>query len=461
MMPAPHGSRENPRHTRVMHTALARLIALVLALPAALARSEDAPPSRPPATFSFVPNQLAACSWYRPGPRQRVINGHLDESFGSRERWPLLLANLERSHGSFGIHAAEIGHLKDSAGLLALLRSAGIPVCVEVPAFTQPIDGAQLARAEIHGAAVGGANIFADIFRIEDPQDRPDPSGAGWFVTRDGTPFVPAELVFDERVPNLLPEFDAALLARTPGSWEERKQAARIVSPFTASRQPYDRLLGSLMQDYINYLEVARAHWGEQMPAFSLHWNVNPGWEWRDEKGLDAIHAANPAWCATPEEFQRIVFTSPQYNSVVYLDRLLDLLGAAGFTPRTVFMDVDWTYSVPYVTETLRRHKSSLAARGVQMGINVVEASLGEDEELVYDGHTLQRRVDPHTAPKVLYANTLVAIMDYLRGSGLYTPDMQIRVGSWSHRPAEKGAEVDEAASGSLAHTANRIIDPP
>ena len=51
--------------------------------------------------------------------------------------------------------------------------------------------------------------------------------------------------------------------------------------------------------------------------------------------------------------------------------------------------------------------------------------------------------------------------MDYLRGSGVYEPGMQIRVGSWSHRPAEKGAEVDEAASGSLAHTANRIIDPP
>ena len=55
----------------------------------------------------------------------------------------------------------------------------------------------------------------------------------------------------------------------------------------------------------------------------------------------------------------------------------------------------------------------------------------------------------------------LVAIMDYLRGSGVYEPGIQIRVGSWSHRPADTGADVDEAVAGSLAHTANWIIDPP
>jgi hypothetical protein len=212
------------------------------------------------------------------------------------------------------------------------------------------------------------------------------------------------------------------------------------------------------MQDYVRYLEVARAHWGDRMPAVSLHWNVNPAWEWRDERGLDAIHAANPDWCTTPEEFHRIVFTSPQYNSVRYLDQFLDVLNTAGFKPRTVFMDVDWTYSLPYVTELLRRHKSSLAARGVQMGINVVEAGLGEQEELFYDGQTLQRRVDPDTPPNVLYANTIVAIMEYLVGSGLSGPGLQIRAGSWSRRPAETGAAVDEASEGSLAHAANRII---
>jgi len=415
-------------------------------------------PPAPPAAFSFAPNQFAGSLWYRPGNPERLINGHLDESFGREELWPVLRRNLKENRGFFGMTAAEIGHLRDSAGLLTLLRSERIPVSVEVPAFTQPLDGAQLARAEIHGEAVDGVDIFSSIFRISDPKDRPNLSGAGWFVTRDGTPFIPDELVFDERIPNLLPEFDAAVLARTPGNWEQRKQAARKLSPFTAARQPYDRLLASLIQDYVSYLQVARARWGSRMPAISLHWNVNPGWEWRDEKGLDAIHAGDPAWFKTPEEFHRVVFTSPQYNSVHYLNQLLDVLAAAGFKPRTVFMDVDWTYSIPYITEVLRRHKTALAARGIQMGINVVEASLGEQEELFYDGHTLQKRADPRAAPNALYENTLVAIMEYLRGSGVYGMGMQIRVGSWSRRPSETGTAVNEATVGSLAHAANQII---
>ncbi len=124
-------------------------------------------------------------------------------------------------------------------------------------------------------------------------------------------------------------------------------------------------------------------------------------------------------------------------------------------------MDVDWTDSVPHITEVLRRHKPALAARGVQMGINVVEASLGEQEELYYDGQTLQRRADHDATPNALYENTLVAIMAYLRGSVVYDKGVQIRVGSWSHRPSETGTEVNEATVGSLAHTANQIVQSP
>lgn len=182
-----------------------------------------------------------------------------------------MLGNLKTHHGAFVIPAAEIGHLKDSAGLLALLRAAGIPVSIEIPAWTQPADGLQLARAEILGGAVEGVNIFASVFRIDAPRDRPDPFGTGWFVTRDGTSFVPDEIVFDERLPSLLPEFDAAVLAQAPGTWEKRKQAARRLSPFTLPRQPYDRLLGSLMEDYVRSIEVACGHWGARMPAVSLH----------------------------------------------------------------------------------------------------------------------------------------------------------------------------------------------
>jgi hypothetical protein len=414
-------------------------------------------PTRPPALFSFAPNQLAANAWYRPGSPATVINGHLDESFGIRERWPILLRNLQRHHGRFGMMAAEIGHLRESNGLLALLRAEGIPVAVEMPAFTQHFDGEQLAKAEIQGRAIDGNDIFSSIFRLENPKDRFTPSGAGWFVTRNATPFIPDEIVFDERIPNLLPEFDAKVLAGTSGSWQQRKSAARKPSPFAAARLPYERLLNALMQDYVRYLRVAKEHWGSRMPAVSLHWNVTPGWEWRDENGLDAIQAANPDWCRNAADFYRIVFTSPQYNSVRYLNQLIDILTAAGFKPRTVFMDVDWTYSIAYVTEVLARHKAALAARGVQMAINVVEASLGGQEELFNDGPTLRKRSHPTARPNTLYENTLVAIMHYLCISGIYEKGMQIRVGSWSRRPIETGKEVDESIPGSLAHAANRI----
>lgn len=386
--------------------------------------------------FSFSPNQLAANVWYKPGTPPALINGHLDESFGVASRWPTLRRHLAQTGGAFGIMAAELAHLHPRTGLLALLKAEGIPTAVEVPAFTQPQDGATLARLELTGAGM------AAIFQTE-------PGRKGWFVTRDGAPFRPDELIFDERLPNLLPTFDPVRLATTKGSWDERKQAARQQPK--ANRQ-------ALMQDYVAYLTVAKAHWGT-LPAVSLHWNVNPGWEWRDEDGLDTIHASDPTYFDTPERFWQVVGRKPQYNSVRYLDQLLAVLKAAGFTPKTVYMDVDWTYDIPYITEVLRRHQRSLARQGVQLGINVVEASLTDQEALRYKDKTLRRVTDPGTAPNLLYAQTLIAITAFLQAQGLATPAVQLRIGSWSHRPYEVREQVEESRPGSLAHTACRIIE--
>ena len=176
--------------------ALITLAAMLLA-----PRADAASPRS--ATFSFLPNQLAGNLWYRPGKPPRLINGHADDAFGRKERWPNLVKNLQQTHGSFSLCAAEIGYLNTTTGLLALLRSEGIPISVELPGFTQCIDGALLGQAEINGDAVNGANLFASIFRIENAKDRTDPAGAGWFVTRDGKSFIPDELLFDERMPNL------------------------------------------------------------------------------------------------------------------------------------------------------------------------------------------------------------------------------------------------------------------
>ncbi len=439
--------------SRARLATAAALFGLVVAQATA---ADTAPPRR----LSFMPNQLAANVWYRPGEPPRLINGHLDASFGDRTRWPRLLANLQRWHGSFSITAAELGWLSASDGLLPLLRSAGIPISVEFPGFTQVHRAAELAAAELNGAPLrSGANLFATVFLINRPTDRPDPAGRGWCVTRDGRPVVPDELLFDERIPNLLPTFDPEVLARTQGTWQQRLAAARRPNGHPLATGPFADLLADLIEDYVRYLEVARAKWPQARPEVSLHWNVNPGWEWRDAAGLTAIHAADPAYFDQPANFWATVARCPQYNSVSYLNQLLDRLAAAGYRPRTVFMDVDWTYNLAYVTEVLRRHQTALAQRGVQMGINVVEASLGPQDELVHEARTLVRRTVPDAAPNLLYERTLLAITSYLQQCGLAGPEVQLRVGSWSHRPAEVGEQVSEDRPGSLAHAANAVAD--
>ena len=60
----------------------------VMPQPVVAPSSPPPPQAGPAATFSFAPNQVAGCPWYRPGDPDRPINGHLDESFGQRERWP-------------------------------------------------------------------------------------------------------------------------------------------------------------------------------------------------------------------------------------------------------------------------------------------------------------------------------------------------------------------------------------
>jgi hypothetical protein len=408
------------------------------------------------ASFSFVSNQCGANVWYKPGGT--IINGHIDGSFGTRNLWPQLIENLKRSGGSFSIYAAEIGYMSSTSGLLPLLKEEGIPLSVEMPGFTQCIPGTSLGEAEVNGKAVNGVNIFSSIFRITNPVDRIDPDGKGWFVTKDRVAIIPDEILFDERQPNLLPEFDANRLAVTKGTWEERKMAAKKNSGCAVSMGDYNTLLATLRQDYVDFLNVAKEKWGNKMPAVGIHWNVVAGWEWRDQNGLDAIYANNPSYFNIANNFYAIVQNCPQYNSIRYLNDLIDVLTSAGFKPKTVYMDVDWTYDIPYITEVLKRHKEALKINGVQMGINVVEASLQDDQELYFNGVTLQRRTVPSEEPNILYENTLISIVQFLKATGIYEEGIQIRVGSWSHRPYETGTKIDEKITGSMAHTANEIV---
>lgn len=420
-------------------------------------RHEEPDPQTPIKSedFSFVPNQLLANSWYKPGGQS--INGHLDESFGEHpELWQELMSNLKDSGGSFSIFAAEIGHLSTKTGILPLLESENIPISVEMPGFTQCIDGPDLGNAELNGEPVNGSNIFSTVFGITNPSDRVDPDGKGWFVTKDRKNLVPDEILFDERQPNLCPEFDQNIIINHKGSWDERKKAARRTNCGLVSPLEFDELLAELRKDYIDFLNIAKEKWGEDMPAISIHWNVNPGWEWRDENAMDAIYESDPSFFSDPNYLYRMVFERPQYNSVEYCNMLVDALTEAGFKPTRVLMDVDWTYCIPYIKEVLLRHRQALKERGVQMGINIVEASIADDEELNYRMGTLVKQRGSGT-PNQLYENTLVSITRFLIENDIYEEGMQMRVGSWSHRPYESGVEVDENKSGSMAHTANII----
>jgi hypothetical protein len=408
------------------------------------------------ASFSFVPNQCAGNVWYKPGGT--IINGHVDESFGDSALWTQLIENLKKTGGSFSIFAAEIGYMSSTSGALPILKKECIPLSVELPGFTQCISGTLLGEAELNGKPVNGTNLFSSIFRITNPVDRADPDTKGWFVTKDCVPIIPDEILFDERQPNLLPEFDALLLASTKGTWEERKAMAKKHNGCAVSMGDYNQLLATLRQDYVDFLTVAKEKWGDKMPAVSIHWNVVAGWEWRDQNGFDAIYANNPLYFNIADNFYAMVQNCPQYNSVQYLNDLIDVLTLAGFKPKTVYMDVDWTYDIPYITEVLKRHKEALKIKDVQMGINIVEASIRDDEELYFNSTTLARRTISSGKPNELYENTLIAIIHFLKASGIYEDDMQMRVGSWSHRPYETGKQVDEKITGSMAHTANEIV---
>lgn len=418
------------------------------------------------ASFSFTPNQLAANEWYKlTAPASAVVtvvNGHLDESFGNGALWPNLLANLKAANGTVTVFAAEIGYLSTRSGFLSFATQKQIPLSVELPGFTQCKDGYELARAELLGERLSSGNLFCNTFGICSGALRKNPDGVGWFVTKDDVAFVPREIVLDERIPNLLPHFNPITLAQTSGSWSERKAAAKVDLPCAQAFNPGVPLLQGLQGDYLEYLRIARQKWATRMPVISLHWNVTPGWEWRDEACLDGIQLRNPGFFQDPANLLQI--RAPCYNSVEYLKQTVQMIQGDGFTLNTVFMDVDWTYDTPYVIETLKRQKTMLAGLGVQMGINLVIdfASVGpcpdSNCEVVLIGNRLVPRRNTTRSTNVLYEDSIIQISELLKREGIIDTQVNLRVGSWSARPQEIGSQVSETIGGSLAHAANRVF---
>ena len=52
----------------------------------------------------------------------------------------------------------------------------------------------------------------------------------------------------------------------------------------------------------------------------------------------------------------------------------------------------------------------------------------------------------------------MLTIARFLKEKGILDGMTRLRVQSWTVRPREKGAQVDERTNGSMAHTAGSII---
>ena len=284
--------------------------------------------------------------------------------------WPRLEALLIAQHGALGISAAEIGHI--SSATLARFRKKGLAISVESPAFTQCFSGRQLGELEFFGRSPPGADLFRSIFQLApETDDRFDPKDKGWFYTRDGVSFTPDEIVLDERIPGLLPHFDLDKLLPDPTkSWEARKEAARHDNcPQAAQFHNGADRVTSLLEDFVDYrAEMVRRF--KTPPAFSFHWNLNAGWEWRDEACLDRLAERDPETTKFEHDYRYL--EHPCHKDSAVLSRLLDRLCSANACPRTVYLDMDLTYLTGYALDAVRRDKAVLRAHGVGFGLDLL-----------------------------------------------------------------------------------------
>jgi hypothetical protein len=421
--------------------------------------------------FSLTPNQLAAAVWYPSG--EPVINGHIEGSFDNFNYWPGLNSKIRQINGSFSIYAAEIGYI--TGATFQKFRAAGIPISIENPGMTQCMDGTDLGKLEFNGASPGGGNLFCTGFGIcGSPGGRRDPNGVGWFRSRDDLAFTPEEILTDERIPNLLQGFDVGVLLDPAfqGTWEQRKArpGARTDGCFSA---PYfnpgvDRITG-LINDYVEYATEMKMHFAPQIaPRLSVHWVVHPGWEWGDEAWLDQLAATYP----NINQLRNAVFSleSPRHRGTGILRQLLQTMCSSGTCLDTVYMDPDLTYASSYSLDVLRRNKAVIEANNAKFGINLTDAcsDLGpfpDPSDCVVnispDGTHLFKLIGqrPGSTVNERYEEGILNTVSFLLTQGIIDGKTKVRLASWTRRPIESNGQISENLTGSMAHTANRVMN--
>lgn len=458
-------------------------------------------------SISLFPNQLMGNRWYKPKPEGSWVNGHFEQSFGDFNRWIGALNKLSTYGGMIATSAAEVGYLSNST--INALRMQNIGYSIETPSFTQCLDGKVLGELDFLGKTpqcvknqeVDGCRVndlFCSIFTLPAYlPDRRNPLKAGWFVTHDGTSFVPEQIIMDERLPNLLPSFQIKLqdpnypndttkkfdvLAESSGTWGERKKKAREAAlqfeqkgGCVAAAKEFnagDLLVNGFIKDYVEYVQVMQRKWPKggaiKTPALAIHWNVNSWWEWQDEACLDQRHAEDPLFYSGVDDLYRL--KRPCHNNVRYLRELLTLLCEQESCPSAVYMDVDWNFNTHYNTENLKKLKNMIRdfefpekKYPVKFGVNLVAKECPKEEPhcvYVYDApsKTVERVECGNSNDNVCAEQTLLQLATYLNHQGIYDPDVVIRVGSWTSLPKEVGPQVSQTQSGSLPHVFQRLM---
>lgn len=415
--------------------------------------------------FWFFPNQGAANVWYQPPPGSGVINGHMGLSFKQFEYWPNLRATLLRNTSGFSVGAAEVGWMNQAT--LLQWRSAGVPMSTESPSFTQCADGQDLANLDFLGVSPPSPpDFFCSIFAICSPTSgRNDPHGTGWFRTLDNLTYTPEEIVFDERMPNLLPTYDYATI--TDGSitnWAQRKvMALRDYCTYANTfNSGVDRITG-LIHDYVEYAQAMHTHWPNKPPRLSLHWNVHPAWEWGDPAWLDALHARHPDANGFLSAY--LAIEGPLHRDTATLGLLVKALCDSGNCPDTVYMDADLTYNSAYSLDVLRRDKAVLKGYNVKFGVDMPDQCTGSDPagctvDPTSDGSALVKITrTPDYTPNVLFEESMLNITTFLIQNGIIDADTNLRFETYFRRPSEIGAGVAEYKGHSYSYTLNRVFN--
>ena len=400
-----------------------------------------------------MPNQMKGANW-------NAANDHIEGTFANFGIWPQLQANLRANSGGLGIYSAELAFM--SPATVSGIRSRGLTINIDPPGWTQPIDGTIMADVELNGRSPPGQNIFCSNFLICSPTDRPDPNGRGWFVDATGAPVHVDEITLDERLPGLLPDYSNLDVLAGPGTWEQRKAAARVdqcpqCDQFNA---PVDRVTG-LINDYVEFARVMKAKWASP-PKLSFYWVVHPGWEWRDEKCLDALNARYP----NPADFRTAFayLTQPCHQGSEVLDRLVTALCNDGSCPEAVYMDIEIIYNTDWALDVLRRNKAVLARHNVGFGLIIndhASAQRGFVATILPDfSRFIKFAQNDGTSENQLNQISTMNLAIFLKQKGIIDANTLLHLQSYStDRPLETGARVAETVGGSFASTANRIIN--